>query len=181
MGHYNGGERRLDRIAKLSEELKAKPQDAAKLQQRIDRTLQNALADFKRAVSLSPNLYQAHSEMGFVLRKLGRFDESLAAYDRALELQPGYAPAIEYRAEAYLGLNRINDAKEAYKLLFSGDRRSADTLLEAMKKWVEQRRTDPAGVDAKQLDDFAKWVEQRQTIHSQTGALTKSSSTTRSW
>ncbi len=181
MDHYNWGERRLDKIAKLSEEMKAKPQNAAKLQKRLTKELENAAGDFKRAVANDPNLYQAHSELGFVLRKLGRYDESLAAYDRALELQPDFSPAIEYRAEAYLGLNRLDDAKEAYTLLFSGDRQRADALLDAMKGWVDQRKTDPAGLDAQQIDAFAKWVEGRETIHRQTGALTTSSSKIRSW
>jgi len=181
MDFYTSGERRLDKIAKVAEELKAKPESAAKLVPRINKELEKAAGDFKRATSYDPNLYQAHSELGFALRKLGRYDESLAAYDRALEIQPGFAPAIEYRAEAYLGLNRIDEAKQAYTILFSGDRERADLLLDAMKSWLDQRKSDAAGASTQQIDDFAKWVEQRQTIHRQTGALTKSSSTARSW
>lgn len=181
LDYYQGGSKRLDKIAKMSEEMKAKPQDAAKMQARMNKELEKAAADFKRAVSYDANLYQAHSELGFTLRKLGRYDESLAAYDRALELQPGFAPAIEYRAEAYLGLNRLDDAKQAYTMLFSGDRERADVLLNAMKSWVDQRQSDSAGADPQQVDDFAKWVEQRQTIHRQTSSMTSSTSTVRSW
>lgn len=181
MDYYTSGERRLDKIARMAEEVKAKPENATKLAPKINKELDKAAGDFKRAVSYDPNLYQAHSELGFALRKLGRYDESLAAYDLALQIQPGFAPAIEYRAEAYLGLNRLDEAKQAYTILFSGDRERADLLLDAMKSWVDQRKTDAAGASAEQIDDFARWVEQRQTIHRQTGALTKSSSTARSW
>ena len=177
MDYYNSGSRRLDKIAKLAEEMKAKPQDAAKIEKRMTKDLEKAANDFERAVSYDPNLYAAHSELGFALRKLGRFEESLAAYDRALAIQPGFAPAIEYRAEAYLGLNRLDDAKEAYQILFAGDRPRADVLLDAMKNWVDQRKSDANP----QVDEFAKWVEQRQTIHRQTGSLTTSSAKIRTW
>jgi tetratricopeptide (TPR) repeat protein len=181
MDFYSSGSRRLDKIAKLHEELTAKPAEAEKINQRMTKELEKAVADFKRATSYDPNMFQAHSELGFALRKLGRFDESLAAYDRALQIQPAFGPAIEYRAEAYLGLNRIDEAKEAYTILFSGDRERADQLLSAMKNWVDQRKTDAAGAPQQQIDDFSKWVEQRQTIHRQTGALTSSGSKIRTW
>ena len=35
-------------------------------------------------------------------RRLGEYDRSLAAYEKALALSPDYPEAIEYRAEAYL-------------------------------------------------------------------------------
>jgi tetratricopeptide (TPR) repeat protein len=44
-------------------------------------------------------------------------------YSKALELNPAYPEAIEYRGEAYLGLNKINEAKEAYMALFRESRR----------------------------------------------------------
>jgi len=100
---------------------------------------------------------------------------------RALALSPDYTPALEYRAEAYLGLNRLDDAKAAYTDLFSGDRPRADALLIAMKSYVASRQTDAAGLDPAQLDTFAKWVSQREIVHGQTVALTAQTSTFRSW
>ncbi|HVT45813.1 MAG TPA: tetratricopeptide repeat protein [Thermoanaerobaculia bacterium] len=179
---YQSGGRRLDKIAEMYEKLAA-TSDAKgeeKLKKQIDKQLKNAEADFRRAVKGRPDLYPALSELGFVLRKQGRFEESLEAYDQALAIEPGYSPAIEYRAEAHLALNRIGEAREAYTILFSGDRPRADVLFAAMKRWVEQRRTDPAGVEATELEQFASWVETRDAIHQQTSSLT-SSSTVRSW
>src|SRR5205085_9461939 len=127
------------------------------LKSRLNKSLENAAADFNRAIKAEDKLYQAHSELGFCLRKLGKYDESLAAYDRALAIEPRWAPAIEYRGEAYLGLNRLDDAKGAYTALFDGDRVRADILFEAMKQYVADHKTNASGVDAAQLDTFAKW------------------------
>jgi tetratricopeptide (TPR) repeat protein len=182
---YNNAERRIDGLSKTHDEMKAAavadPQKAAKLQAKLAKGLENAAADLERAVKNDPQLFQAYSELGFTYRKMGRFKESLEAYDKALAISPDYTPALEYRAEAYLGLNRIEDARTAYTDLFAGDRPRADALLIAMKSFVAARRADAAGLDATQLDAFAKWVDQREIIHGQTVALTAQTSSFRSW
>lgn len=179
---YNNGERRLEKLTKMHDEMKASTdaQKAAQMKDKINKGLESAAADFQRAAQSDPNLYQAYSELGFTLRKLGRYSESLDAYNKALEIQPGFSPAIEYRAEAMLGLNQLDEVKKAYTALFAGDRPKADALMISMKSWIADRRANLAGLDAQKLDDFAKWVDQRETIAGQTPSMA-SSSTFRSW
>lgn len=181
--YYNGGERRLEKLTKMHEEMKAQtdPQRAAALQQKITRGLEAAQGDFERAVKNDANLFQAYSELGFTLRKLGKYTESLDAYNKALEIQPGFSPAVEYRAEAYLGLNQLDEVKKAYTELFAGDRPRADILMVSMTSWIIDRRTNANGLDTQKLDEFSKWVDQRQTIAGQTSSLTTSSPNFRSW
>ncbi|MGZ5475915.1 MAG: tetratricopeptide repeat protein [Thermoanaerobaculia bacterium] len=180
---YNGGERRLEKLTKMHEEMRAQtdPQRAAALQKKITRGLEAAQGDFERAIKNDPNLFQAYSELGFTLRKLGKYNESLDAYNKALEIQPGFSPAVEYRAEAYLGLNQLDEVKKAYTELFAGDRPRADILMVSMKSWINDRRTNANGLDTQNLDEFSKWVDQRQTIAGQTSSLTTSSPNFRSW
>jgi tetratricopeptide (TPR) repeat protein len=179
---YQSGSRRLDKIEKLHKDRAAAsdPKSIEKISRNIQKQLENAAADFKRAVRNDPNHFAAWSELGFCLRKLGRFDESLAAYDRALQIQPAFSPAIEYRAEAYLALNRLEEAREAYLLLFAGDRARAGILLEAMKSWVSERRADPGAIAAEKIDQFADWVSKREIFHQQTGSVSATSAS-RSW
>jgi len=169
---YNSGERQLEKATKANADLKANtdPSKEDGLKSRLNKSLENAAADFNRAVKSESTLYQAYSELGFCLRKLGRYDESLQAYDKALSIEPRWAPAIEYRAEAYLGLNRVDEAKAAYTTLFGGDRARADILFDSMKQWVAEHRVNANGVDAGQIDTFAKWVDERSAIHAQTVA-----------
>lgn len=183
--YFNNAERRIDGLSKTHDEWKASlatdPQKAAKLQAKLNKGLENAAADLERAVKNDPQLFQAYSELGFTYRKMGKYKESMEAYDKALSLSPDYTPAIEYRAEAYLGLNRLDEARAAYTDLFSADRPKADALLISMKSFVAARKADAAGLDAGQLDAFAKWVDQREIIHGQTAPLTAQTSTFRSW
>ena len=139
-----------------------------------------ALARFQEATGLDPTLHEAWNYVGYTSRKLGHYDAALDAYDKALTLKPGYADALEYRGEAYLALNRIPDAQQAYLDLFAGNRALAGKLLTAMKTWVAEQRTNAPGGDASKLDELDKWIQERAQIAGQTAALTRAG-TAASW
>ena len=172
VAYYNSGERQMEKATKANADLKANtvPSKADGLKSRLNKSLENAAADFQRAIKAEEKMYQAYSELGFCQRKLGQYDEALQTYDKGLAIEPRWAPGIEYRAEAYLGLNRLDDAKASYETLFAGDRARADILFDSMKQWVAEHRANANGVDAAQVDQFAKWVDERNTVHAQTVA-----------
>ena len=107
--------------------------------------------------------------MGFALRKTGDYARALEMYDKAISMAPGFfSEAVEYRAEAYLALNRLDDARQAYLDLFAADRKQADILMAAMKTWVEAHRGDAAGVDPAAVSAFDKWIGEREGLAKQT-------------
>ncbi len=130
-----------------------------------------ALKDFQTAAEKEPDNFRAHNGAGYSLRKLGNYDRALASYERALALAPTSSEAIEYRAEAYLGLNRLTDTKQAYMHLFVHDRMASGVLMKAMKAWVEARRAQPAGVETAAIDAFDAWVRERDTLASSVANL----------
>ena len=85
-------------------------------------------------------------------------------------IKPGYAEATEYRGEAYLALNRTEDAKQAYLDLFAANRTLAGKLLEAMKQWAATPGKKKA--DVADMKDF---IKERSEIAAQTAALTRES------
>ena len=129
-----------------------------------------ARQQFDEATKRDPLLAEAWNGLGYSQRKLGDYDKALASYGRALSLKPGYPEATEYRGEAYLSLNRISDAKQAYLDLFASNRSLAQRLLGAMQGWIEAQRNGKAKADAA---DLAKWVEERSQIAAQTASLTR--------
>ena len=130
-----------------------------------------AAKDLHTATVHAPDDYRAHNALGYSYRKIGNYTRALESYDRALQLAPGFPEAIEYRAEAYLGLSRLDEAKSAYMQLFVADRTASNVLLKAMKKWVATRRAEPAGVDAATVDAFAAWVSERDSLAMSVGNL----------
>ena len=134
----------------------------------------SALKKFTQAVQLDPSMYEAWNYVGYTNRHLGNYDVALTAYERALTLHPGYPDALEYRGEAFLGLNRVRDAEQAYLDLFASNRALADKLLTAMKGWVtSQRATPTGGIDATAVEALDKWVQERVQIAGQTASLTR--------
>ncbi|MEE8137864.1 MAG: tetratricopeptide repeat protein [Thermoanaerobaculia bacterium] len=170
---YERGLRYRDKAWKLEEKAAAStdPKARGKLEGKVQKEFQRAVRAFRDATRSNPRMFQAFSSLGYALRRTGDYEASLEAYNRALELESRYAEAIEYRAEAYLGLNRLDDAKTAYLRLFRGDRERADELMSAMKKWVERRRAEPGTLDRTTIDAFAAWVEERARISEQTASL----------
>jgi tetratricopeptide (TPR) repeat protein len=147
------------------------PEKKAKAHEKAGAAYNKALEKFTAAVGNQPDMVEAWNYIGFANRHLGAYAESLEAYDHALGLNPKYLLAVEYRAEAYLGLNRIDDAKSAYMDLYRDARPLSDELLAAMQKWVSERRQDAKGVAAPTIDAFEQWVNERGAIAKQTASL----------
>jgi len=172
---YNSGVKDVEKADDLSAGAARQddPARQAKANDKAKEKYSSALKKFTHATELDASLYQAWNYVGYTNRRLGNYEAALTAYDHALRLKPDYAEAIEYRGHAYLGLNRLGEAKDAYLALFSGNRKLAAQLLTAMQAWVGDHRANPAGVDGQSLESFASWVSERSTIASQTASLTR--------
>jgi tetratricopeptide (TPR) repeat protein len=165
---YDAGIKHRDKAAKFEQQAVDETDDKkfAKLQKKITTEYERAIGDYEKAIGHYQRFYQAHNSLGFALRKVGRFEESLAAYNVALDINPVFDEAIEYRGEAYLGLNRVDEAKVAYLDLFQNNRALADQLMAAMLAWVAARRDDAGDLDSAVVEQFAEWVEQRNELAS---------------
>lgn len=72
--------------------------------------------EFKRGIELNPNYATAHQWYGNQLVVLGRFDEALAKYKRAQELEPLSLIVSANLAEGYLAKGDLNSAFEQCQL-----------------------------------------------------------------
>jgi tetratricopeptide (TPR) repeat protein len=141
---------------------------------------ESAHAKFESSLELDASVAEAWNYAGYTSRKLGNYEEALAAYGKALSLRPGYPDALEYRAETYLGLHRVVDAQHAYLDLYANNRPLADKLLTAMKSWLAGERARGTGADTTSLEDLDKWIQERAQISAETAALTRAG-TAASW
>jgi tetratricopeptide (TPR) repeat protein len=154
------GERLLERAEAAAADGKA---DKAR------KSFERAARSFQKAADLAPSA-AAFNGLGYALRKTGDYDAALAAYDRALQIEPRFAQAIEYRAEAYLALGRLDDVRKAYMLLFQNARPHADELLAAVNAWIADGGANGA-VAAEELAEFTAWAQERTQLAGQTSAL----------
>ncbi|RYD90427.1 MAG: tetratricopeptide repeat protein, partial [Sphingomonadales bacterium] len=105
--------RALDGIRSLSA-----PSDMTAYENSLDAVLtlynQGRLHEVLDHVRLLIDLYPSQSELhniaGAAAAGTGQLDRAAAAYDGAIELNPGYAEAYSNRATALIGLQRYDDA-----------------------------------------------------------------------
>jgi len=170
---YNSGVRSVKRAQEYdTDAAKAStPEKAAKAHDKAQKAYRESLESFINAVGADPKMYQAWNYLGFANRHLGNYGDALSAYAKALEINPNYPDAVEYRGEAYLGLNQIEDAKGAYMALFRDSRPLADELMAAMRHWADARRQDAQGLSPADVEAFAKWMDERAGIAAQTASL----------
>lgn len=118
-----------------------------------------SLPNFATAVRLDPSMHEAYTYMGYANRKLGRYDEALRAYEQALKINPDTPYAIEYQGEAFLGMNRIDEARFNFLRLYALDQRQAAKLLQAMRAWAQANEAKPpAGID---MPALAAWIAEK--------------------
>jgi len=150
------------------------PEKIAKARDKAQKSYQEAITKLIDVVGLDPKMYEAWNYLGFASRHLGHYEDALSSYEKALELNPAYPDAIEYRGEAYLGLNMIDDAKDAYMKLFRDSRPLANELMTAMRQWADARRKDAQGLSPSDVEAFAKWMDERESVAAQTASLASS-------
>ena len=122
-----------------------------------------SLESLKTAVQLDPSMHEAYTYIGYALRKHGRHQEALQAYQSALNIRPDYPHAIEYQGHALLGLNRVNDAKFNYLRLYALDQGQAHKLLRAIGSWADAHADHPPeGID---LPSLGVWIAERERGH----------------
>ena len=81
---------------------------------------------------MQPEQAAAWSELGHALKMQQRYDDAVRAYQRALDLQPTLAQAVEYLGEAYVAMGRRADAEKQLARLEPMDAALAKQLREAI-------------------------------------------------
>ena len=71
----------------------------------------------QKVVDKNPKDANAWNYMGYSLRNLQKYDEALAAYEKALQIKPKHKGALEYLGELYLQTGQLEKAKVTLKRL----------------------------------------------------------------
>ncbi|HEY0437071.1 MAG TPA: tetratricopeptide repeat protein, partial [Phenylobacterium sp.] len=104
--------------------------------------LQKALADCDSSLALYPTASQTLDSRAFVLLRLGRYEEAVAAYGEALKLRPRQAESLYGRGLAEIGLQR---SKEGEADLAAARAISAKVVQEFADWGVKEAAAKPAG------------------------------------
>jgi tetratricopeptide (TPR) repeat protein len=81
------------------------------MQATLGVALEAALADCEASLKIRPQLAATLDSKGFVLLRLGRFEQSIQTYDEAVRIRPGQAPSLYGRGLAKLKLGLSSEAE----------------------------------------------------------------------
>jgi hypothetical protein len=171
---FTAGVKSLNRAREL-EETAAKatnPDKKAAALDKVGDAYNKALDQFTEALSNKGDMVDAWNYAGYVHLRLGAYRESIDDYNHTLALKADLLDAVEHRAEAYMAVDRLDEAKAAYMDLFNHARPLADELMVSMQKWLETHRAAAGGIRAADIDSFGKWVQERDGIAKQTASAT---------
>lgn len=120
------------------------------------------------ALKIDPRYAEAANELGYALRQTGDYRKAIGAYNYALLVRPDFYEAIEYRGEAFLGVQDLEGAKSAYLKLFREAPALGTTLLAAMQSWIDAQSSTAGSTEASVLAPFAAWVSERRELETLT-------------
>jgi tetratricopeptide (TPR) repeat protein len=149
----------------------ADPSKKASARGKLEDTYGKALEQFTEVLRNKNDMYDAWNQVGFIHLRFDAYRESIDDYNHALALKPDLFEAIQHRGEAYLGIDRLEDAKVAYMDLFFHARSLADQLMALMQTWVQFHRTTANGMRVADIDAFDKWIQERDGIAKTTASL----------
>ena len=129
-----------------------------------------ALDQFTDALSNKGDMVEAWNYAAYVHLRLGAYNEAIDDYNHTLSINPGLLEAVEGRAEAFVGTDRLDQAKAAYMDLFNHAPALADQLMAVMQKWLQNHREAANGMRSTDIDSFGKWVQERDGIAKQAAA-----------
>ena len=92
-----------------------KPSATAASRSNFCAGLEEAVANFDRAIALKPDFAQALSKRGNALREMHRLDEALRSFDQAIALKPDFASAIKNRGMTLLFMGRLRQGWADYE------------------------------------------------------------------
>jgi tetratricopeptide (TPR) repeat protein len=103
-----------------------------------------ALSAVQMAAELLPDDSEAHSNLGNVLRELGRLDDAEASYRRSLKLKPDFAEAQNNLGITLFGLGRLEEAEACYLKAIEINRGYAEAINNLGNVYLDQGRLDEA-------------------------------------
>jgi len=143
----------------------------ARIREKLEDQYGRALEQYTEVLRNKNEMYDAWSQVGFIHLRFGAFRESIDDYNHALALKADLPEAIERRAEAYVAVDRLDQAQAAYMDLFFHARPLADRLLTDMQGWLQDHRAAANGVRVADIDAFDKWLQEREGIAKTTASL----------
>ena len=126
--------------------------------------LEEAIAAYRSAIELDPNLYVSHQKLGEALAKLGQFEEAITAYRHAIELKPDFSWSYHHLGDALDRQQQWEEAVAAFRKAIELDADHFGSYCGLGQSLVKLGRLDEAIAAyrrASELELGADWIQYR--------------------
>jgi tetratricopeptide (TPR) repeat protein len=117
--------------------------------------LRNAEREFSAALTLQPTFHPAEAAMAYVAMARGNEKDAATRFERALQADASYVPALVGRGQALLELERVGDALASFEAALAKDPNLAD--LRSRVEVLRFRATQDMLARAKAAADAQRW------------------------
>jgi len=89
----------------------------ARLVARGPQAHRRAIRRFRQAIELDPNLWEAHYNLGVVLRLEGQLEEAATSFEAAIQIQPAAVEPLRAAAEVAYAREDLSEASDRLQML----------------------------------------------------------------
>ena len=129
-----------------------------------EEKLEEAIAAYRRAIELNPDLSWSHHNLGEALAKLGQLDEAIAAYHRAIELNPDFSWSYHHLGDALDRQQQWEEAVVAFRRAIELNPQHFGSYCGLGQGLLNLGQLDEAAVAyrrASELEPAADWIQYR--------------------
>jgi len=90
-------------------------------------SLDEAIADYEKALEISPNFPEVHHDIGIAFARKGELDKAIAHFQRAIEIKPEYAEAFYGLGVALQQKGRLDEAVACFQEALKINPQSGET------------------------------------------------------
>ncbi len=138
------------------------------IQYKNERYARKAEGEFLRAIEIDPYFIEPYIILGEMYHRVGRYEECIEVYSRAVEIDPDFFPNNHYYlADSKLKLGKYEEAKNRIKHFLTYDeissrmREQSDGILETCRFAIESIRSpvpfDPVNIGSAINTEFAEY------------------------
>lgn len=109
-----------------------------------DENLALAEAHYRCALEINPDYFEAHMNLGIVLKAKRRYDEAEAEFRRALDLRPGEVECITNLAEVLVDQDKDDEAMDIYRAVRDTNPEYIHGYRRLARLWQEKGEFDKA-------------------------------------
>ncbi|MEG5001836.1 tetratricopeptide repeat protein, partial [Microcoleus sp. B4-D4] len=126
--------------------------------------LEDAIAAFRRAIELDPDISWSYHNLGEALAKLGQFEEAIADFRRAIELKPDFSWSYHHLGDALAQQQQWEESAIAFRKAIELNPEHFGTYVGLGNSLAKLGQLDEAIASyrrASELEPGADWIQYR--------------------